>query len=380
MDIHDTVVEDIPETSADSRMGTIRGMFNGDFPKGVVVMKDGSYAGIVHEKKLVNSYISDDTKAITLTESAPHITQNHDIRQAAKMLVEAGVKIAPFMSQSGEIEGVVTHNSMLGEVVDSLDVLNVEDVYTEDVITESTEGTLGEVISLIRTNGVSRIPIEDEDGDLKGIITTQDVVSIAVRSAEKPTEGNRMGDGMKITDLPLTNIMSSPVRTCKKSDSLDEAVQDMLDANLGGLVVSEDGKSVDGIMTKTDAVRALKYEDEHSLPVQITNVNLMDSLDRDTIRRQITSVVDKYEDMDVQFVHVRFHKEKSASRRGEDLISCTVRLNTNKSQIAGSGEGYGSKQAFEISRDKLERNVLEVKGMNDPSEYEDEVLRDMSDY
>lgn len=379
VNIQDTVANDIPKTSADSRMGAIRGMFSGDLPKGVVVMNDGEYEGMIHEKKLMNSHISDDTKASTLADSTPKITQEHGIRQGSKMLVEAGVKVAPYMSQSGDIIGIVTQDSILERVLNNFEVLDVEDVYTEDVVTAPITGTLGEVISLIRKNGISRVPTEKNDG-LAGIVTTQDVVSVSVRTPESSGEGDRRGDIESVMDLPLTNIMTSPVETCKVSESLDDAVRTMLDKGYGGLVVSDDGDSIDGVVTKTDAVRVLTYEDEDSLPVQITNVNLMGSLNRETIEDRITNVVDKYQDLDVNYAHVRFHKEKSASRRGKQLVKCTIRLNTNRSQIAGSGEGYGSKQAFNVARDKLERNLLEVKEKNDPSGYDREVLRDMSEY
>jgi hypothetical protein len=50
-------------------------------------------------------------------------------------------------------------------------------------------------------------------------------------------------------------------------------------------------------------------------------------------------------------------------------------LRTNKGQVAGSGEGYGAENAFRVAVDKLERNVLELKGVTADEEYQGQLLR-----
>ena len=78
--------------------------------------------------------------------------------------------------------------------------------------------------------------------------------------------------------------------------------------------------------------------------------------------------------MQVQHAHVRFHEHKE-SLRGTPLVNCQIRLRTNKGQVAGSGEGYGAENAFRVAIDKLERNVLELKGVTADEEYQGQLLR-----
>ncbi|MFW6018108.1 MAG: CBS domain-containing protein, partial [Halapricum sp.] len=76
--------------------------------------------------------------------------------------------------------------------------------------------------------------------------------------------------------------------------------------------------------------------------------------------------------------HVRFHEHKE-KLRGTPLIQCQIRLRTNKGQLAGSGEGYGSETAFNVALDKLQRNVLEKKGVESDEEYRGQVLRKLGE-
>jgi ribosome-associated translation inhibitor RaiA len=82
--------------------------------------------------------------------------------------------------------------------------------------------------------------------------------------------------------------------------------------------------------------------------------------------------------MQVQHAHVRFHEHKE-KLRGTPLIQCQIRLRTNKGQLAGSGEGYGAKNAFHVALDKLERNVLERKGMVADEKYKGQLLRKLGE-
>jgi ribosome-associated translation inhibitor RaiA len=112
--------------------------------------------------------------------------------------------------------------------------------------------------------------------------------------------------------------------------------------------------------------------------VQITNIGLLETLTRENVVESITQVVDKYQQMQVLHAHVRFHEHKE-KLRGTPLIQCQVRLRTSHGQVAGSGEGYGAEHAFHVALDKLERNVLELKGVNADEKYQGQVMRKLGD-
>ncbi|MEF8938151.1 CBS domain-containing protein [Halobacteriaceae archaeon SHR40] len=378
MDIADIATTDYAEIDADERLGKVRSVFEHDRPKGIVVTEDGEYTGIINEKQLLQSHIQDDTKVRGMVRSAPKVDRTDGVREVARMLVESGAKIAP-VYEGENLWGAITEEAILEAVLENLDTLSVGDIYTEDVVTVTDDTPVGRCINLLREHGVSRLPILD-DGDLTGMVTTHDIADFAVRDMERQQKGDRSGDIDRVLDIPAYDIMSSPVATTTTEESVKTAVERMLDNDYAGLVVTptDNDSKVAGIITKTDVLRALTYTEEDHMDVQITNIKLLDTLSREEIRERIQSTADKYQKMQVQHAHVRFHKHKE-TLRGTPLIQCQIRLRTNKGQVAGSGEGYGADNSFGVALDKLERRVLELKGVRADEEYRGQLLRKLGD-
>ncbi|MFB6130159.1 MAG: CBS domain-containing protein [Salinigranum sp.] len=379
MDIVDIATPDYIEVDAQKRLAKVRSIFERENPKGVVVTDDGEYAGIIGEKQLVKSHIEDDTKAHAVMKAAPRVDRHEDVREVARMLVEGDTRIAP-VYEGGRLYGVVTGDAILEAVLDNLDALTVEQIYSDDPITVGEKDRVGQAINRLRENGISRLPVLDDDGRLTGVITTHDIVEFVVRDVDRQGRGDRRGDIDRMLDLPVYDLTSSPVVTITPGATVREAVERMFENDYAGLVVTggNSGDEVVGVVTKTDVLRALTFTQEGQMDIQITNVSLLDELSREEIVASITDVVDKYGDMQVHHAHVRFHQHKE-KLRGTPLIQCQIRLRTSHGQVAGSGEGYGSDHAFHVALDKLERNVLELKGVNADEKYRGQLLRKLGE-
>ncbi|WP_144903096.1 CBS domain-containing protein [Halobellus captivus] len=380
MDITDIATPDFVEVDVDKRLGKIRAIFERENPRGIVVTEGGDYAGIIGEKQLVRSRMEDDTKASVVMKSAPRVDRHEDVREVARMLVEGDVKIAPVF-EGEKLYGVINSDAILEAVLENLDAISVEDIQSEEIISVAEKSHVGGAINKLREHGISRLPVVDDDsGKLTGIVTTHDLVDFIVRDDSRQGRGDRRGDLDRMLDLPVYDLMSSPVVTATPSEPVDEAVERMFENDISGLVVTPDENDglVQGIMTKTDVLRALTFTEEESMDVQITNVSLLETLTRAEVVESITSVVDKYQQMQVLHAHVRFHEHKE-KLRGTPLIQCQIRLRTSHGQIAGSGEGYGSEHAFHVALDKLERNVLELKGLNADEKYRGQLIRKLGE-
>ena len=379
MDISDIATSEYVDVDADTRLGKIRSLFERENPKGIIVTEDDDYAGVITQRQLVQSHVEDDAKARGLMRTAPKVNRTDDVREVARVLVEGGTKIAPVF-EAEQLWGIVTEDAILDAVLENLDALDVDEIYTTDVVTVTEDTNVGQAINLLREHGISRLPVLDEDDRLSGMVTRHDIVDIVVRDMDKATRGERAGDIERVLDLPVYDEMSSPVATTTLDESVRDAVQRMLDNDYAGLVVTPDGDDgvVEGILTKTDVLRALTFTEEEHMDVQITNIKLLDTISREDVRQRIERVADKYQDMQVQHCHVRFHEHKE-KLRGTPLIRCQIRLRTNKGQAAGSGEGYGADSAFGVALDKLERNVLELKDVQADEEYRGQLLRKLGE-
>jgi predicted transcriptional regulator/ribosome-associated translation inhibitor RaiA len=379
MDISDIASPDYVEIDATARLGKVRSAFERENPKGLIVTDDDGYVGVITEKQLIRSHVEDDTKARALVRSAPRIDRHEDVRETARMLVEGGVRVAP-VYEGERLYGIVTADAILDAVLENLDALIVEQLMTEDVVSVSESAHVGQAINRLREYSVSRLPVVDDGGRLVGILTTHDLVDFAVRDIDRQGRQDRRGDIDRMLDLPIADLMTDTVLTTTPDESVRDAVARMLDNDVGGLVVTpdDDARSVAGVITKTDVLRALTFTEKERMDVQITNVDLLDTTNRQHVVESITEVVDKYQQMQVHHAHVRLHEHKE-KLRGTPLLMCQIRLRTSKGQVAGTGEGYGAKHAFHVALDKLERNVLELKGLNADEEYRGNLLRKLGD-
>jgi len=378
MDITDIVMTEFVEVDVDERLAKVRAKFEDADTRGVIITDDGEYEGVIGESELVKSQIKDDTKASVLMTSAPRVDSHEDLRETARLLVEGDVRIAPVF-RGEKLDGIITTDAILQAVLDNLDALTVDQIYSEDVVDITAKSTVGQAINRLREHGISRLPVVVDSGSLTGVITTHDIVDFVVRDHERQHKGDRSGDRDRMLDLPVENLMTSPVLTVDPSESVKTAVERMFDRDISGLVVTEDDdQTVAGVITKTDVLRALTFTEQEQMDVQITNVDLLDTISREEIVESITQVVDKYQQMNVMHAHVRFHEHKE-KLRGTPLIQSQIRLRTSHGQVAGSGEGYGANQAFHVALDKLERNVLELKGINADKEYRGQLLRKLNE-
>ncbi len=384
MNIADIATPEYLEVDVGTRMGKVRSSFENGNPKGIIVTDDGEYEGVISEREVLQSHVEDDAKVAALIKPsrsapAPTVDRDEDVRETARILIEGNAKIAPVF-ENGDLWGAITDDAILEAVIDNLDAIDVADVFTAEPITINEDDGIGKAINHLREHGISRLPVLNENGYLTGMVTTYDIADFVIRENERMTHGDRVGDNERMLDVPVYDIMNSPVETTTPGTSVRETVETMLEFDYAGLAVTPEGddRTVVGVITKTDILRALTYTEREQMDVQITNVSQLDTLSRADIVTSIETVADKYAKMQVHHAHVRFHEHKE-KLRGQPLIRCQIRLRTNKGQVAGSGEGYGAESAFRVALDKLERNVLELKGIQSDEEYRGQLLRKLNE-
>ncbi|SFS48629.1 CBS domain-containing protein [Halostagnicola kamekurae] len=384
MDIADIATKDFIEVDVGTRMGKVRSTFENGNPKGIIVTDDGEYEGVISEREVLQSHVEDDAKVSALLKPsrnspAPKLDRYEDVRETARQLIESNSKVAPVF-ENDDLWGVISGDAILEAVLENLDTLTVGDIYSDDPITVDENDGIGKAINYLRENGISRLPVVNENGYLTGVVTTHDIADFVIRENERTTTGDRVGDNDRMLDVPVYDIMNSPVETTTLDTTAREAVEEMLDDDYAGLMVTpdDDDRVVDGIVTKTDVLRALTYTEEEHMDVQITNVSLLDTITRESITESIQAVADKYQEMQVMHAHVRLHQHNE-KLRGTPLVQVQIRLRTNKGQVAGTGEGYGAENGFRVALDKLERNVLEMKGIASDEEYRGQLLRKLNE-
>ncbi|VVB90765.1 Zinc metalloprotease [uncultured archaeon] len=126
--------------------------------------------------------------------------------------------------------------------VDILDSALVKDAMTTDVVTISPSLSVQGVLDLIHKYGYIGYPVVDEK-KLVGIITFEDAEKV-------PFD--------KTDSTPVKDVMTRELIVAEPEDSLEDALLELLDKNIGRLLVvdSNDPTKLVGILTKLDIIKA----------------------------------------------------------------------------------------------------------------------------
>ena len=121
----------------------------------------------------------------------------------------------------------------------------VGQVMTRNIVTVKPSTPLYELKNLMRIHRISGVPVVNEDGDLVGVISVEDLLRAYEDGAFNAFAGERMS----------TNII-----TIREADSVDTAVQKFQQTGVGRLPVVNAWGELVGMLTKGDITRGLLRE------------------------------------------------------------------------------------------------------------------------
>ncbi|RQG99592.1 CBS domain-containing protein [Natrarchaeobius oligotrophus] len=381
MNIADIVSEEYVEFEPDTRVSKLVGTFEDPDVDGVVVRGE-EYEGVVTRRQLASSHRQPDEKVGSLVWHVPRLAPDEDVRNVAQLMIDGDSQLLPVFEEQ-ELLGVVTADAILRKVEPFLDAATVAEAYSSDLVTLDPDSTIGDAVHKFREERITHLPVVEDDSAV-GILSLYDVSGLTVRAEVQSQGGDpggtdpfggeisdssgrtraggfgaREGELARMLDLPVRDVMVSPVRTIAPDETLDVAVGEMFAVDASSLVVTDDG-SPRGIVTKTDVLDSLTWEAGGNRGVQIYGVDLIDDATYD----QIVAMIEKFDDRDHGMnvldakVHLHEHDEK---RRGTPLLLARIRLHTDRGLYIASGEGYGASHAMNEAREVLERQIRDKK-------------------
>ncbi len=109
-----------------------------------------------------------------MTPNPITIGTSTSISQAINILNEKGFKALPVVND-GKVVGIVTKTDLMNISRNDQDITNVSKVMTRNVVTVKPTDSLHEVLKKMSLNEVGRLPVINENNELIGIITRNDL-------------------------------------------------------------------------------------------------------------------------------------------------------------------------------------------------------------
>lgn len=124
--------------------------------------------------------------------------------------------------------------------------MKVADIMSGHVVTVNQTDPIAAAARLMKRHNLGALPVCDDSGRLRGLVTDRDIVTRCVAMDYDPA------------DTPLREIMSRGVLTCRGGDDVEKAVAAMGREQVRRIPVTEDGRPV-GMLSLADIARREFY-------------------------------------------------------------------------------------------------------------------------
>ncbi|MEM4280693.1 MAG: CBS domain-containing protein [Candidatus Caldarchaeum sp.] len=365
MNVADIMLTDFPRVYDNEPLTKVLGLFAEKKADVVVVQnkENDRLVGVVTKRSMLKPNLNPSkVPARTLAVKTPRLNPEDALHKAAKFMIERNMKALP-VTDSGKPLGLVTVADVVLNSHDALRKISVSKVMTREVISIDAKDTIGRAISVMRDEGVSRLPVLDRER-LVGIVTVTDIVEKVVKPRLKNSWGDVVGEKVRTLSNPVKSIMTRDVMTVQPSENIVEAVRRMKEHGFSCLVVTERHRVV-GIFTLMDALEpvvAQLQETERNIVVEVSYK--MDRVDVDD-KERVMEVADRFVKRfrktlgnGVLSLYFKEHRERHGDLR---LIHCRARLNSDRFQFVGVGEAWRPDLAARTALKVIERQFLVKK-------------------
>lgn len=243
-------------------------MMQTNFIKRVVVIKDKRPVGIVTERD-INRFLENDNTKRTLDEVPLKeimrknvITvidgQQDHLEQCASRMETFKIGSVIVTDDNGNLVGITTQTDIARSYAKMYPgKYKVKDYMTDKVFTCRHSDSLKFALEMINKNNASRLIITDNEGNVKGVITTNTFLKHSSYFKRPSKTREYLLPNEPADNLAVSDFVKDEVLMIEPDDDLATAAHMMVRNNVGGVpvIVMQKNKLV-GIVTKFDIVRA----------------------------------------------------------------------------------------------------------------------------
>lgn len=376
--VKDVFSKSFSNVHEDDVLSTCLTLFKEKMPPVLAVLDNkGNYAGVIARRWIVGSRLDPSvTKVRTLMKPAPKLTLETSLSEAARLMIESGIRQLPVF-EGDKLSGFVTDEEIIhGAVLEKWGNSRIEEVMTANPVVIEEDASAGAALSLFREHNISHLPVV-KSGKLEGLLSVHDIIVHFFQPRERQATGDIGGEKVPVFGIPVKGVMSRPVITVLPKSRLRNAVDKMHKFNISSLVVARRGRPV-GIVTKLDFLEPIARLEKplRRLTVQFSLKDVgIDDVQRGFIMADFESFASRYSktlESGTLFVYMKPH---GTNYKGNQLIHCRLQFRTVKGSFFSSGEGWGVEQTFRLALDRLEGQILKSKELSYNREFAREYLR-----
>jgi CBS domain-containing protein len=310
-----------------------------------IVDENGKYFGMIFAKQLINSTAQSSSKLKSYIINTSTLSPDHDVEKAAQLVIGSGNRAMPVVEEKGRLVGIVSETDLVSTA--DFGHAIVDEVMSGAIVIEENT-SLADAVSKMRRYNISRLPVINTKGVLRGILNILDIAKIIATPRERTSKSAAISGGTAgIKDVKVKDIMRRAV-SVERGTKLN-ALTDHFKRNEETIVVGN-GRPM-GMVTPKDALELILPK-KNSKPI-IHMAHLEDGQDRIEIQEQLVRFLQKIQGRlgDVRSIVVYADKHKTRK------YSLRTRLITSRGVIDAKAVGYDPLSASKELVARLERRI-----------------------
>ncbi|HUX99556.1 MAG TPA: CBS domain-containing protein [Candidatus Deferrimicrobium sp.] len=188
-----------------------------------------------------------------MTTAVRKVHENVPLFIGIQIMIDQGIGTLPLIDRDGDLLGVITERDIAFLLADTNIEVKVRDIMTPNVISCTINTTIKQALKLVCGHGFRRLPVVDNK-KLVGYFTVKDLLRYFIQ--DNVIQHFKDDELDKVSNEPVTAIMSTPVITISPDASVNEFAQILKKYNIGALPVVEAERLV-GIITERDIMKAM---------------------------------------------------------------------------------------------------------------------------
>ena len=364
-----------PETvgKTDS-LGSIRDFMESKGIRAVPVTHEDEYVGVISYRELIRhaQYGSNDAKLEKVIHNAPEFDVSDSLVDLAELRVDSGRKMLVNV-EGDQLKAVVGDQEFMdiSARIKEFENYSTRILASHEIIKVFEEDPVDKARNMMLDNGISRLPVLDDEGRLTGIVRSTDLLKM-LAPKESPNPGGTSGKSLKDTqiaggeekesmsDIPVSQVMDETPLIIEGFGDTKTAVDVMQERGENDIIVV-DSDYPEAILTVKDMV---DYIEEQS-PKDMVLVNLV-GLDVDEEKAAVHEKIEtqlrgslgrKLENPEELSMHVKKHNKDGKKHRYE-LIT---KLYSEYGLVTTNVEEWDLMTAVDTALDELNTVIRKKK-------------------
>ncbi len=358
----DALVEtDCPSISRLERVSKIISILYSSENYEILVSND-EFAGIVTVRDLLKVINPERTSVSAVMYKPPTIQVGTPVYDVALAFVNNRTRISPVMDNT-VLMGVARQTTILKKMLGSPDLseFSAGDLMISNPITVDMNSSAGFVRTVMLKNGISHVPIVDEEGDLSGIVTAKDLVWNFFKPRERATVGEIKGEKISFLKIGIKGIVDRHPLYVTPRTPLGTIIGDMVSLKKGYCLVVEKHKLV-GIITPRDILKLLAdFKPRIQFPLYIFGFKHEDEAQIELAKRKIERAVGRGLKMHPGILEVVVHGKISSLKGNRRRYTVKARAVMLKETLAFSATGWSVLDVFDKISEMIDRRFKRIK-------------------